>query len=78
MNIHEYQAKSRLKKFNVSVPDGVLVSETDDIASASKVTAAIMNQIDVLDFSLAEPDLSMVVKQIYRGALQDKGVKTKD
>ena len=29
-----------------------------------------MNQIEVLDFSLAEPDLSMIVKQIYRGALK--------
>ncbi|MCB9423362.1 MAG: ATP-binding cassette domain-containing protein [Ardenticatenaceae bacterium] len=41
--------------------------------SASKVAAAIMNQIEVLDFSLAEPDLSMVVKQIYQGALQEDG-----
>ncbi len=40
--------------------------------SASKVAAAIMNQIEVLDFSLAEPDLSMVVKQIYQGALQEE------
>ncbi len=39
--------------------------------SASKVAAAIMNQIEVLDFSLAEPDLSMVVKQIYQGALHE-------
>ncbi|KAA3664117.1 MAG: ATP-binding cassette domain-containing protein, partial [Chloroflexi bacterium] len=48
------------------------------IASASKVAAAVMNQIEVLDFSLAEPDLSMVVKQIYRGALQDEGLRTED
>jgi ABC-2 type transport system ATP-binding protein len=40
--------------------------------SASKVAAAIMNQIEVLDFSLAEPDLSMIVKQIYQGALQEE------
>lgn len=40
------------------------------ITSASKVAAAVMNQVEVLDFSLAEPDLSMIVKQIYRGALQ--------
>ena len=39
------------------------------LTSASKVAAGVMNQIEVLDFSLAEPDLSMIVKQIYRGAL---------
>lgn len=39
------------------------------VTSASKVAADVMNQIEVLDFSLAEPDLSMIVKQIYRGAL---------
>lgn len=39
------------------------------ITSASKVAAQVMAQVEVLDFSLAEPDLSMIVKQIYRGAL---------
>ncbi len=39
------------------------------LTSASKVAADVMTQIEVLDFSLAEPDLSMIVKQIYRGAL---------
>ncbi len=38
-------------------------------ASASQVAAAVMNQIEVADFSLAEPDLASVVKQIYGGAL---------
>ena len=37
--------------------------------SASRVASSVMNQTEVLDFSLAEPDLSMIVKQIYRGAL---------
>lgn len=37
--------------------------------SASKVATAVMNQTEVLDFSLTEPDLTMIVKQIYRGAL---------
>jgi ABC-2 type transport system ATP-binding protein len=39
------------------------------LTSASKVTASVMAQVEVLDFALAEPDLSMIVKQIYRGAL---------
>ena len=37
--------------------------------SASRVSAAVMNQVDVLDFSLTEPDLSLIVKQIYQGGL---------
>jgi ABC-2 type transport system ATP-binding protein len=39
--------------------------------SASKVATAVMNQAEVLDFSLTEPDLTMIVKQIYRGALNN-------
>ena len=39
--------------------------------SASRVSAAIMSQIEVLDLSLKEPDLSLVVKQIYLGGLKD-------
>jgi ABC-2 type transport system ATP-binding protein len=38
-------------------------------ATASQVAAAVMDQVEVLDFSLAEPDLSSIVKQIYQGAL---------
>jgi len=37
--------------------------------TASQVAAAIMNQAEVIDFSLAEPDLSSIIKQIYNGAL---------
>ncbi len=39
--------------------------------TASKVASAVMDQIDVVDFSLAEPDLSSVVRQIYNGALKE-------
>ena len=39
--------------------------------SASRVSAAVMSQIEVLDLSLKEPDLSMIVKQIYRGGLKE-------
>jgi len=37
--------------------------------TASQVAAAIMNQAEVVDFSLAEPDLASIIKQIYNGAL---------
>ncbi len=43
-------------------------------ATASQVAAAVMSQVEVHDFSLAEPDLSAIVKQIYNGALQDAAV----
>ncbi|MFP4344603.1 MAG: ATP-binding cassette domain-containing protein [Anaerolineales bacterium] len=38
--------------------------------TASRLASAVMSQIEVSDFSLAEPDLSAVVKQIYEGALK--------
>lgn len=39
-------------------------------ASASQVAASVMEQVEVSDFSLAEPSLSSIVKQIYNGALE--------
>ncbi|MFT3891424.1 MAG: hypothetical protein QM730_07295 [Anaerolineales bacterium] len=39
------------------------------LSSASKVAGSVMNQIEVRDFSLSEPELSDIVKQIYNGAL---------
>jgi len=38
--------------------------------TASQVAAQAMNQIEVRDFSLSEPDLASIVKQIYNGALE--------
>lgn len=39
--------------------------------TASKVAAALMDQVEVVDFSLAEPDLASIIKQIYNGALRE-------
>lgn len=39
--------------------------------TASEVTAALMNQLEVKDFSLSEPDLASIIKQIYNGALNE-------
>lgn len=39
--------------------------------TASQVAAALMNQVEVVDFALAEPDLSAIIKSIYRGALRE-------
>jgi ABC-2 type transport system ATP-binding protein len=40
------------------------------ITTASQVAAAVMSEIEVADFSLSEPDLASIVKQIYSGALE--------
>ncbi len=42
------------------------------VTTASQVAAAIMSQIEVKDFSLAEPDLASIIKQIYGGALKQE------
>jgi ABC-2 type transport system ATP-binding protein len=39
--------------------------------TASQVAAAVMTQLEVKDFSLAEPDLAAIIKQIYQGALHE-------
>jgi ABC-2 type transport system ATP-binding protein len=63
----------------LELPNGAEMLSTDDhkvqirfdrtVSTASKVAGAVMNQIDVRDFSLSEPELSDIVKQIYNGAL---------
>ena len=40
--------------------------------TASRVAAQIMDQIEVKDFSLAEPGLSSIIRQIYSGALREE------
>jgi ABC-2 type transport system ATP-binding protein len=67
----------------LDVPVGAEILSTNDrkvqirfdrtVSTASKVAGAVMNQIEVSDFSLSEPDLGDIVKQIYNGAL-DKDV----
>lgn len=64
----------------LDLPEGAEMLSTNDhkvqirfdrtVSTASKVAGAVMNQIDVRDFSLSEPELSDIVKQIYNGALE--------
>ena len=64
----------------LDVPEGAELLSTADrkvqvrfdrtLSSASKVAGAVMNQIEVRDFSLSEPELADIVKQIYNGALE--------
>jgi ABC-2 type transport system ATP-binding protein len=43
------------------------------LTTASQVTSSLMRQVAVKDFSLAEPDLASIIKQIYSGALSIEG-----
>jgi ABC-2 type transport system ATP-binding protein len=40
--------------------------------TASRVAAAVMSQVEVLDLSITEPDLASIVRQIYDGALETR------
>ncbi|HNO32283.1 MAG TPA: ATP-binding cassette domain-containing protein, partial [Anaerolineales bacterium] len=63
----------------LELPEGAEILKAEDrkvqvrfdrtVSTASKVAGAVMNQIEVKDFSLSEPDLADIVKQIYNGAL---------
>ena len=67
------------KAKSLDLPEGTEILSTEErkvqirfdrtVSSASKVASAVMNQIEVKDFSLSEPDLAGIVKQIYNGAL---------
>ena len=73
-----FETVEEVKKLDL--PAGAEMLSADDhkvqirfdrtVSTASKVAAAVMNQIDVRDFSLSEPELSDIVKQIYNGALE--------
>lgn len=39
--------------------------------TASQVASRLMQQVEVADFSLTEPDLESIIKQIYGGALRE-------
>ncbi len=76
--VGEYQLPEGAEKMeNGHKPeDRKLVVRFDrTLTTASKVAAALMNQLEVVDFSLAEPDLASVVRQIYNGALNGSEIK---
>lgn len=41
MNLHEYQGKELLRRFNVSVPEGIIVEKNEDALSAAEQLKAI-------------------------------------
>ena len=53
-------------------PRKVSVRFDRTVTTASGVAAALMNQLEVKDFSLSEPDLASIIKQIYNGALSEE------
>lgn len=52
----------------------LLVRFDRTITTASRITMTVMNQIEVIDFSLAEPDLGTIIKHIYHGALDPRSM----
>ncbi len=68
----------------LDLPDGTQIILAEDhkvtlrfdrtISTASRVASTVMKQVEVRDFSLSEPDLASIVKQIYNGALQKEKV----
>lgn len=55
-----------------SAPGRLTLRFDRTLTTASQVAAALMSQVEVVDFSLSEPDLAATVKQIYEGALRDR------
>ncbi|RPI31143.1 MAG: ATP-binding cassette domain-containing protein [Chloroflexota bacterium] len=62
-----------------SAEDRKLVLRFDrTVTSASRVAASLMNEVEVTDFSLSEPGLASIIKQIYNGALAEAEVSEAD
>ena len=40
------------------------------VTTAGRVTKTLMDQVEIVDFTLKEPDLTSIVREIYGGALQ--------
>lgn len=63
---------ARVEAQNGGSSGGRLVVRFDrTLTSASQVAASLMGQVEVVDFSLSEPDLASIVRQIYGGALEN-------
>jgi ABC-2 type transport system ATP-binding protein len=77
----EITFETRAAPGQVSLPEGAAVTLVEsrrmtvrfdrNATTASQVAATLMNQLDVADFSLSEPDLASVIRQIYTGALDE-------
>ena len=51
MNLHEYQAKELLKKYNVPVQEGVAVDNVQDaVAAYQKIAAETNNKLESILF----------------------------
>jgi ABC-2 type transport system ATP-binding protein len=50
-------------------PNRVSLKFDNSMVSASQVVASVMNQLEINDFSLSEPNLATVIKHIYNGEL---------
>lgn len=61
------------------IPDGATITNQEgsslelrfdrSVCSASQIAGSVMSQLEVLDFSIGEPDLTSIIKQIYAGGL---------
>jgi len=64
----------------LDLPEGAFILFTENnkvslrfdrtLASASRIASMVMSQVEVCDFSLHDPDLGDIVKEIYNGALE--------
>jgi ABC-2 type transport system ATP-binding protein len=64
---------SELMSTDVELAQRKLIIRFDrNLTTASKIASNLMSQLEVMDFSMAEPDLASIVKQIYNGALNEK------
>ena len=76
----EITFETAVKAKSLDLPEGAEILSTEErkvqirfdrtVGTASTIASAVMNQIEVKDFSLSEPELADIVKQIYNGALQ--------
>ena len=58
MNIHEYQAKSILRKFNVNVPVGYLIESKEQAIDAAKNVVSLKGpQGNIFKVKVQNPDL---------------------
>ncbi len=66
---------SELMSSDVELAQRKLILRFDrNQTTASKIASNLMAQVEVLDFSMAEPDLASIVKQIYNGALNENEI----
>ena len=64
------EVRQMVERARAENPEAGVVIVADEGSRIGRV-AAVMDQVEVIDFTIAEPSLASIVRQIYAGSLTE-------